>query len=467
MKKVKKLVSLLLVMVMAIGMMTITAFADGEKGTITIDNAVAGQTYTIYKILELESYDKDAGAYAYKATEAWSAFINSDTIKDVYVNVDDQGYVTWKEGASAADFAKIALQYAKNTENGISATETEKATSTTVTFTGLDLGYYLVDSSLGALCGLDTTNPNVTIKEKNEEPTIDKTVEEDSTGTYGDENDADIGQTVNFKTIVHAKKGAQNYVVHDVMSEGLTLNTDSIMVEGATKDTDYKVTFDAEDKCTFEIAFTQTYLDSIDSDKDITITYSAVLNEKAVISTNENTNKTKLDYGESSSTEWDTTTTYTWDMDVFKYTGTDTPLAGATFTLSKNANGTDPIALVSKGSNVYRVATSNDTDTVNKITTDATGKFTIEGLDSDTYYLTETKAPAGYNKLAEPVTVVIDDKGQTNVDSTEVNEVKVENNSGSELPSTGGIGTTIFYVLGAIMVIGAGVVLVSRKRMEK
>ena len=146
---------------------------------------------------------------------------------------------------------------------------------------------------------------------------------------------------------------------------------------------------------------------------------------------------------------------------------TEKALAGATFTLSKNADGSNPIALVSESNNVYRVAKTGETGTVTEITTDATGKFTIKGLDADTYYLTETAAPAGYNKLASAVTITIGDNGVVNgtTEATQgVDEVKVLNQSGAELPSTGGIGTTIFYVIGAALVIGAIVILVAKKR---
>ena len=143
-------------------------------------------------------------------------------------------------------------------------------------------------------------------------------------------------------------------------------------------------------------------------------------------------------------------------------------LAGATFTLSMSNTGANPIALISEDNNVYRVAKTGETGTVTAITTDATGKFTIKGLDADTYYLTETAAPAGYNKLADPVTIFIGEDGVVNATDDNPNgvtEVKVLNQSGTELPSTGGMGTTVFYVVGGILVVGAVVLLVARKRM--
>lgn len=468
MKHMKKFASVLLALVMVLAM-SITTFAAGETGSITIDNAVVGQTYTIYEILKLESYNKDSGAYAYKAADTWSDFINSEGIKDVYVSVDNQGYVTWREGANSAEFAKLAQKYAN--DNGLRNQGTIEATSTTVTFSNLELGYYLVDSSLGTLCSLDTTNPDVIIKEKNEAPTIDKTVEEDSTGNYGDENDADIGQTVNFKTIVHAKKGAQNYVVHDKMSQGLTLDENSIAVVNATKDSDYTVEFNTTDSCTFEISFTQSYLDKITEDTDIIITYSAVLNENAVISTDANTNDAKLDYGDSNSTEWDQTKTYTYKFELVKTDKDNKVITGAKFELYDAKTGGNKIALVKEENGTYRVAT-NDEKEAEDFTSAVieAGQVTIKGLDGDTsYYLEETEAPAGYNKLAERFEVQIQ---KTNLDATVTSGIWSEggahviNQSGSELPSTGGMGTTIFYVLGGILVLGAAVLLITRRRMS-
>ena len=474
MKQIKKLASVCLALIMALAL-AVPAFAAGETGSITINDAVVGQTYTIYQILDLESYNASSNAYAYKATTAWNTFINSDAIKGTYVEVDAQGYVTWKTGADAAAFAKAAQKYAK--DNSITNQGSVTATTTTVSFTGLDLGYYLVDTTLGTLCSLDTTNPDVVMEEKNQVPVNVKTVEEDSTGNYGGTNDADIGQTVNFKSTITAQAGAENYVFHDTMSAGLTYTgVTGITLNGAAVDaSNYTVVTEGlTDGCTFEVRFTQTFCDTLKANDQIVISYTAVLNENAVIAGEGNPNTSKVSYGDSSNTKYtpdSQTKTYTWDVDVFKYTmngETETALAGAKFTLSKNADGSNPIALVSEGNNVYRVAKTGETGTVTEITTDATGKFTIEGMDADTYYLTETAAPAGYNKLSGPVTIVIGANGVVNA-TTEapqgVDEVKVLNQTGTELPSTGGIGTTIFYVLGAVLVVGAGVVLVTKKRM--
>ena len=479
MKLTNKLAGILLALAMVLGIAA-TAFAEGETGSITIYDAAVGQTYTIYQILDLESYNNEAGAYAYKATTAWNSFINSVAIKDIYVEVDAQGYVTWKGDADAAAFAKLAQKYAK--DNSIANQGSVTATTTTVSFNGLDLGYYLVDTTLGTLCSLDTTNPDVVMEEKNEAPTNVKTVEEDSTGAWGATNDADIGQVVNFKSTITAQPGAENYVFHDKMSAGLTYGSvTGITLNGTAVDaSNYTVTAPAADGDTFDVTFTQAFCDTLKANDQIVISYTATLNENAKVGIEGNPNESKLSYGEinqetgkpGSTTPPSETNTYTWDVDVFKYTmngETEKALAGATFTLSKNADGPNPIALVSEGNNVYRVAKTNETVTVTEITTDATGKFTIKGLDADTYYLTETAAPAGYNKLAAPVTIVIGENGVVN-GTTEapqgVDKVKVLNQSGTELPSTGGIGTTIFYIVGGVLVVGAVVLLVTKKRMN-
>lgn len=482
MKNVKKVIAVVLSLIMILTTGSVISFATQEGnltgGSITINDAVPDQIYKAYQILYIESYNKDAGAYAYKANSAWETWLRAQSS---YVSFDAQGYVTWVEDADAAAFAKLAqVEAAKMTADaaGTAPAAEEGETYSTVMLSSLKLGYYLVDTTLGTLCSLNTTKPDVVIEEKNEVPVNVKTVEEDSTSNYGEKNDADIGQTVNFKSTITAQAGAENYVFHDTMSAGLTYTgVTGVTLNGTAVDaSNYTVVTEGlTDGCTFEVRFTQAFCDTLKANDQIVISYTATLNENAVVAGEGNPNTSKLSYGDSSNTKYtpdSQTKTYTWDVDVFKYTmdgGNEKALADATFTLSKNTDGSNPIALVSEGNNVYRVAKTGETGTVTEITTDSTGKFTVKGLDADTYYLTETKAPAGYNKLAGPVTIVIGANGVVN-GTTEapqgVDEVKVLNNTGAELPSTGGIGTTLFYIFGAILVVGAGVVFVTRRRMH-
>ncbi len=480
MKKTKKWISILLTVAMLFTLAVPAAFAaamegDLTGGSITINNPAQGETYNAYQILYLESYDPAAGAYAYKANSEWAEWLANQTD---YVTIDAQGYVTWVDGASAADFAKFAREQIDN--KTVAGSIIATADNTPATISGLKLGYYIVDSTMGSLCALDTTNPDVTIEEKNEQPTINKEVQEDSNDSWGDKNDADISQTVNFKTTVHAKPGAQDYVVHDKMSDGLTFGSaisvkvgDTALAEG----TDYNVVSTGlTDGCTFHVVFTQKYLNTITTDTDIAIEYTATLNENAIVGSPGNENETWLDYGDGSHTEHDKTTTYTWELPIYKYTkgenNAQTPLAGAEFVLYKTVDGKNMYAQVVNGKPTGWTETKANAAT---LTSGTDGKVRVEGLDADTYYLEETKAPAGYNKLSEPVTVVIshtvsaDGKTMTNTieqGEATITQVEIENKTGTELPSTGGMGTTLFYALGSVLVIGAGVLLVTRRRMS-
>lgn len=459
MKHAKKLVSFLLTLVMVFAMAT-TAFATGTN-SITVNGAQKGETYKLYKMLDL-SVNEDNTAYSYTVNSEWNDFFTTGAGKD-YVDIDTQGYVTWKESkkdaASMEAFGKAAA--AAVSEKTVVATETPTADGS-FTFSNLDAGYYLITSTNGTLAIVDTTptNPAATVDEKNADPTIDKKVQEDSNSSWGTENSAQIGDTVNFQTTITLKKGAKNVVMHDQMEDGLTFSgADRVAIAGLTKGTDYTVvTTGLSDECDFEILFTQTYLDSLTADTTLTVTYSAVLNKNADITAGEK-NDAKLTWGDASNTEWSETVTKTYQFEVLKYAANVTeknPLAGATFQL-QDANG-NVVKLIKVSDTVYRVANGDETGAVDSFTTVASGKIVIKGVDLDEYTLVETAAPAGYNKLKDPVDVT--------VLNTNALTVEVSNATGTELPSTGGMGTTIFYVVGAILVISAAVMLVTRKRMS-
>lgn len=473
MKNMRKLFAMVLAIIMVMSLAT-TAFAtmDGELtgGSITINDAVSGQTYKAYQILYLESYNAAAGTYAYKANSAWAKWLAEQT---AYVSIDGQGYVTWVKDADPAAFAKAAqIEAAKMT-----ADAEIKASSATVKFENLKLGYYLVDTTLGSLCSLNTTKPDAVIEEKNEAPTVTKEVEEDSTGAWGATNDADINQVVNFKATITVQKGAENYILHDTMSEGLTYTgVTSVKIGTADVDADnYEVTAPGKCGCTFEVAFDNDYIATLAAGTEIVVSYSATLNENAIVGLPGNPNKVKLQYGDKNNPSYTPdkiTTTYTWDMKVIKYAendGAEVMLANATFKLSTDNTGVNVIKFHKlTTANEYEVCanTACTKEHVTEITTDATGTFHIEGLDAGTYYLTETAAPAGYNKLAGPVEVVITGatvEGESLTYTTV--EKKILNQAGAELPTTGGMGTTLFYAIGGIMVLAAVVLLVTKKRM--
>ena len=533
MKKMKKLLSLVLAMMLVLAMGS-TAMAsqpasgnsESQRGTLTVDNAIPGQTYTIYKILDLESYNSANGAYLYKVANGWEDFVKGD-VGTKYLTVDTEGYVTWNKEVpdeNAAEFAKEALAYAEGKNlavDSVKAPEAAEGSETvTVTFDNLDLGYYLLDSTTGALCSLDTTNPNQTIAEKNEKPTIEKEVEQPS---------ASIGDVIDYVIKVKIAAGAENYVIHDKMSEGLTFNgEDTIEVKVLSKETvenldpndkeavknavgiegfaapgDYTIATDVKHESvtdTFDITITEAGEAKLPAGGMIVITYKATINADA-LEFDEVNNKATLDYGDenhTTTTETPEVPTKFIDVNILKFAevnGTETGLAGAEFTLSKNEDGSDPISFVDLTNGSYRVATDEDETTTTTVVSpkgDNIGNIKLDGLGAGIYYLTETKAPDGYNLLKKPVKIVItetkddttgettlsvqipelDDKGDAMKDGegNEVlivaNPVKVQNMTGAELPSTGGIGTTIFYVLGGILVVGAGIMLVVKKRMS-
>ena len=489
MKLIKKMLAIMFAFMMVVGMGTKVNAEEGAqpntKGSITITNALPKQEYKLYRLLELESFNTTSGAYSYKLSEKWKGFISDANYNAGKYLKEENGYVTWidenSDDATVRVFAEEALKYAQ--VNGIecdSLIKNETDSEKSIAANNLPLGYYLVDSSAGALCNVNTTRPNVEINEKNGTPTVEKKVKEDSKDTFESSNTADIGQTLEFKTTITAQAGAQNYVLHDKMDAGLTF-TGTVSVSLKKNDTkpeqilennkDYVLkTSDLGEICTFHIEFTKDLCDSLSAGDQIIVSYSAILNENAVVGNAGNKNDTWLKYGNGTDTAHSSTTTKTYEIPVFKYTGNNKPLAGAKFTLSKNSNGSDPIELIKVNDETkdltYRVAKTGEKPVATEITTPSNGKFVIQGLDADTYYLTETEAPKGYNKLASPITIVIAEDGKVTSNGSEVTTVNVENKTGTLLPSTGGMGTTIIYMAGAILVIASGIVLVSKKRSK-
>lgn len=497
MKLIKKIAAIMFAFMMVVSM-SCNVKADegttpttGETGTITINNAVNEQVYTIYKLLDLESYDKTNDHYSYKPATEWKSFFETAEAKN-YITVDDNGYANWVKGADQVAFAQKALSYA--TTNNIGNKGTASASNNTVTFNNLDLGYYLVDSSVGALCLLDTTNPTATIEEKNGQPTVEKKVSSTVDNGYGKSNDVNIGDTVYFQTIITAQAGAQDYVLHDKMDEGFTF-TNNIQVklnDSEVGNQDYSIYLnDTEnqdkttDGCTFEIRFTKGFCDKLKENDKIYVTYTAALNSKAFIGIKNdndasgNTNATKITYGAKNKESVESKTqTYTYQIPVFKYTGNDQkPLGGAKFSLFTTETEGDAIKLVQQtGTQEYRLAIQGEPGETEVTTTD-TGRFSIQGLKPGNYWLEETVAPKGYNKLKKRIKIAVGAHGAITIDGNYNADgtvsggnlkavVGVENKTGTVLPSTGGAGTTMIYLIGGALVLGSGVVLVTKRRVK-
>ena len=525
----KKILCLLIAVIMVASLATAAFAAQGQfgtdKGSITINDAHVGTTtYKVYRLFDLESYTQDSttSAYAYVINSEWQAFFDQTAIKEYYTLTDGK-YVSWsgaEDESRKATFAKLALAWAQDPANGITVIATTEdstdytftpnaldPTKGTLVFNDLDLGYYLVDSNAGALCGLTTTNPNGVVNAKNFVPTVDKQVQEDLTHSWGGSNTADIGQTVYFKTTITVAPGAQNYVLHDMMSKGLTFNdvtkveyyksgveTPETMVEG----TDYEVITTAcpdcddpatpeTETCTFRVKFTDSAMAKMGPNDRIVVYYDAMLNRYAEVGpVDGNTNESWMEYGEKHFTTHDTTKTYTFSFDLVKTDASNKLITGATFKIYDAETGGNEIKVVpmdadnngvadldANGNIIYRRARPDeqaDPGINYKIEVTKPGAITVLGLDNGVYYLEEIDAPEGFNKLAARQAFTIADN---NLNATFTgglysagSGVHVVNKTGNMLPETGGMGTFLFITFGTLVVLGTGVLLVTKKRMS-
>lgn len=474
MKLIKKIAAMLFAFAMVFSMGT-NVKAEGT-GKITINPANAGETYNVYKILTLKSYDKDKELYSYvKNGDKWDGFIDSAKAEG-YLTINDDGYVEFgakKTDKDYREFAQKALAYAK--KNNVTATQTVTpgAGATTATIDKLDLGYYLVGSTVGALCSLDTTNPEVKVRDKNEAPTVEKKIAKDGyTDNLVPNNSANIGEQVVYQTTINVKPGAKNYVLHDTMDSHLDF--DGIIQAHLSDGTnltigDYVVQKGPADKCTFDISFTDVFYNNYRSKIDdgtitkIIFQYSATVKDDAVVK-QEMKNTTHLTYGDNNTTTEDSETiTKTFGIPVFKYTGNNEALAGAKFILSTDPDCEESTAIkfTRNSEDKYRYDKTG-TATLESL---STGRIDIEGLKAGTYYLKETKAPDGYNLLKTIQPIEIGEDGSIKLNGTAItDDVKVKNNSGIELPSTGGMGTTLIYLAGIVLVVLSGYVLISKRR---
>ena len=495
-----------------------TANAAGDNATLTVsttDAKFAGKTVNAYKMFSA-TVSGDGQAVSYTLTDEWNPFFKNSTasgltdVTDANINDKANDYVSKLTGNALVAFATKASNWAQTKANNITvgATATVSADASnskyTATFTGLDYGYYVVavpgatlanaSSQYATLVSVHSTKVDADIK--GDLPTVDKKVQVDGTGK--DATDAKIGDTLTFTltSTIPDMSAYDTYTFNfkDTLSKGLTFGqVKSVKVENVTltENTDYTVTTPtASNNNTLTVAMKDFKTkQQANAGKKITVTYTATLNENAVVGGAGNVNSAKIQYSNNPSTngtgesEPSKVRVFTYGFTVDKYTGdqyTDaaTRLAGAKFTLAPK-NG-DPMSFVqvSAGSAtanaVYRVAKAGETGTTT-ITTPANGKVVFEGLKNGEYTLTETKAPAGYNKLASAIGVKVN--GQNNgTDTTnatvtitynndngnDYNQtasngvIPVQNKSGAILPGTGGRGTIAFTVIG-VLVIALGV----------
>lgn len=494
MKHTRKLASLLLALVMVFALAT-TAFA-AEPGSITVDNPIADQTYTAYKIFDVVYDTNNHYSYTIDSTSEWFGTVqtyatDANGLKLTQVNGSTTYNVTTTRAFSAPDFA-AALKAAVSVKTG---GITLNVSDGKATATGLPLGYYFVTSTSGALCNLTTTNPSATIHDKNDMPF--KKTDNNTTSV-------EVGQTVNYTITgkVPDTTGFKTYtyLITDTMSVGLTFQKNVKVSIGETNidanTVKSWITYSPNEQSATGFKLTIPVKDYQNQVGDeIKVTYSAVVNEKAVAKIEKNS--ATLTYSNNpTNSETETTlpeqeTVYSSKIVIDKYETNNerTKLAGATFVLYKRGAGT----ATQPTSGDYDTVTDNGTTTyyprsyykytaatetagakvewvaekaqATSKTTNSNGAASFDGLADGTYYLEETAAPVGYNMLEAPVSVTVNGANATAADSLTVT-AKVANNTGALLPSTGGMGTTIFYVLGSVLVLAAVVLLVTKKRMS-
>ena len=506
MKHIKKLASLLLVLVMVFALAT-TAFAEETTYSITINNSAKDHTYEAYQIFtgDLSGTTLSNIVWGSGVSEAGQTALGDAAAKAE----------TLKTEADAKAFAKAVAPYL-TTAAGSANTVTDGK----YVISGLAAGYYLVKDQDGSLTGDNDSYTeyiiqvvgNVTATPKSDVPEVQKKVKDinDSTDTtktdWQDSADYDIGDSIPFQLKATLADNVSSYttykvVFHDTLSKGLTYNNDAKVYIDGTETNGFAVTATVNaDGTTLTVSCDDVKALSAVNSSAITVEYTAKLNENAVLGSAGNPNEVYLEYSnnpnksekgnnETGETPKDVVIVFTYKTIINKVDSENKPLTGAAFKLEKLIKGKDGAA---------------DTwTTVKEFTVDeTTTSFTFSGLDDGQYKLTETKTPAGYNTI-DPIYFVIEATHDATADTpaltvlkayltdengnkkTEVKDgetvnidlgtvdltagsitTTVVNKSGSELPSTGGIGTTIFYVLGGVLVLTAVVLLVTKKRMS-
>lgn len=564
----KKIASILLVLMLVLTMAA-PALAEGEPThTITITNPKSGHTYSAYQVFQgditggkLTNIDWGDGVNgaalltALKELEAYKDCTSAEDVADVLVGFNN-------DSVQLDAFAEVVGKHLSQTSSGTSSNPVAGENVYTYTINVTGDGYYFVKDTGTSVAEGDAYTKyilhvvgDVEVDAKAEAPTLVKEIVEGSTKV--DANNASIGDKVNYELTSKVPKmdGYEKYyfVVNDTLSKGLTFNNDVAIKIGEktlAKDTDYTVTVTDNSSngtgTSIEIVFKNfiQYKDNY-AGKDIVITYSAKLNENAVIGSTGNPNKVKLTYSNNPNitddgttdnpdkptdnspvgkTPEDTVITYVTGIELTKENEAGDRLEGAEFkiegeklntvlvtgerfvedkagTYYKLKDGTYTTKEPGDNSDLYddtekKYALKTTREVVEKAedvsitaVTGTDGILRFDGLSAGTYTITEIKAPDGYNMLEAPITIIIEWTAPTalvadgtemctwaiadgDTSDAEVNDggiitLTVANKAGAVLPTTGGMGTTIFYVLGGLLIVAAGVALITRRRMSK
>ena len=495
MKRVRKIAALVLaaVMVMAMG---ITAFAATD-GSIIVTNATKGQTYEAYLIFTASPSNPDdvTSDIIYTATLAQTEITGFGTYFDKALDQDGNYSITKKAGANDEELIQWVKTNFETLKQGsaIGGTWTD---NDTYTFSGLDYGYYYITSSLGTMVTIDTAGKNVEVVDKNsstptgpekkitaEDSAIDTSL--DQSGITVTNNDTSVGSTETFTVTFNATNWAKAQEGDTAGTKikkwnftdtptGLAIDASTVKIYVNGTDAAHDVTstvtdinVDADGVLTFTIPWVDgqgKHLYPAETPGSelipVTIVYNAKITADAATAVAPN--KVVIKYNDNTQVGQEAVTdTYTYKFKLEKKDEKDAALDGAEFELffaPETGNSENPLTFVLENG-VYRYDPEGTVTRIKPTGTDATAK----GLDNASYILKEVVVPKGYNKAAD---TTVSGLSRVDAEETSITTITIKNLKGAELPSTGGMGTTIFYVVGAVLVIGAGVVLIARRRMN-
>ena len=456
MKAIQRVIGTLVALLL-VASMAGTVFAAGD-GSITIENPKAGETYQAHLIFDVV-YNSDKSAYSYTiaSDSQWLTVVQSYagvTLSDEVTDGDGNSFyiITKNDTFSAATFSKT-LQSALEGKTGINLTTANGK----ATVTGLDLGYYFVSGTNGALCNLTTTQPDATIYDKNDVP-FEKSADDVS---------VKVGQEVHFELLskVPDTTGFDTYTyeITDTMSAGLSFSKDVQVYVDSVLQTDNVTISNAEDGTGFSLILDVMQLQD-QTGKQIKVTYSAVVKESAVSVIQENDAQLKYSSDPTDDSKFavitDAEKLYTAKIviDKFETENEDKKLANAQFVLM-NGDG----AFYTYDEETETVGWAAAQQDASVVTTDQNGSAVFLGLEDGVYTLKEIKAPAGYNLLTDTIDITV--AGSSSDETQLTVTAEVANNTGSRLPSTGGTGTKMFYVIGFMMMtVPAAWVLIRKQR---
>lgn len=474
---IKKLAILIATLTMVL-CCTTTAFAAGT-GSITVENAKESETYTAYKIFDVVySTSKDKYAYTIDSTNEWFTDVQTYATTENKLTLTQKAgettyVVEFQDGFSAPKFAEYLKEKTNTKTSGVTLT----VSSGKATASNLDLGYYFVKTATDALCNLTTTNPTVSIYDKNEKPEITKEQKNDA-GTKI-EGSVQVGDTIHYEITgkVPSTTGYKTYTyrIEDTMDNGLTFKKDTLKVYVGDSTTELEDTYktveftpDATNPTGFKLTIKVDQLQGKVGEK-ITVKYDAVVNENAVTVVSKNT--AKLVYSNNPNSDSvgenspEPTKVFTAKIVIDKHDATDNgvKLDGVVFKLYKLVEGNKKYYKYTpaSGTTDAMVEWVDDIAQATEITTAGGGKAEIKGLENGTYYLKEISTVDGYNLLTKDEKITINGSK----DDTTTLEVKadISNKKGALLPETGGMGTIGLTAL-AVAVVACALFLPKKNR---